>query len=150
MNKLAYSVLYHKPEIHSKGIAYLYSYFYEQDKRLIHIIKECLQSINMKELLFVGFSAKFSQWIVATIIAKEIKKIYKKLPIIIGGFGTPQEAQTILKNFNCFDLSSWGKVKTQHYYWLNMVFLKEYLTKFRIFVIEIVIQSRLTKRLILT
>ena len=79
LNKLAYSVLYHKPEIHSKGIAYLYSYFYEQDKRLIHIIKECLQSINMKELLFVGFSAKFSQWIVATIIAKEIKKIYKKL-----------------------------------------------------------------------
>lgn len=109
LNKLAYSVLYHKPEIHSKGIAYLYSYFYEQDKRLIHIIKECLQSINMKELLFVGFSAKFSQWIVATIIAKEIKKIYKKLPIIIGGFGTPQEAQTILKNFNCFDLSSWGE-----------------------------------------
>lgn len=29
LNKLAYSVLYHKPEIHSKGIAYLYSYFYE-------------------------------------------------------------------------------------------------------------------------
>ena len=104
----------------------------------------------MKELLFVGFSAKFSQWIVATIIAKEIKKIYKKLPIIIGGFGTPQEAQTILKNFNCFDLSSWGEGENSTLLLAQHGFSEGYLTKFRIFVIEIVIQSRLTKRLILT
>lgn len=109
LESLAYFVFSLKPHIHSKGISYLYAYFYEQDKILNQIIVDILSSLNLEDILFVGFSAQFNQWIIASIIAKEIKKLNIDIPIVVGGFGTPQEAKAILENFHCFDFSSWGE-----------------------------------------
>lgn len=109
LESLAYFVFSQKPQFHSKGISYLYTYFYEQDKILKQIITNILSTLNFDDVLFVGFSAQFNQWIIASIIAREIKKQNVNTPIIVGGFGTPQEAKAILENFNCFDFSSWGE-----------------------------------------
>ena len=62
-----------------------------------------------EEFLLIGFSSLFYQWIIATIIARKIKNALPKQILIIGGFGTKNEASAFLKNFKYFDFVSWGE-----------------------------------------
>ncbi|MDB0806760.1 radical SAM protein [Phocaeicola vulgatus] len=68
------------------------------ERRLVH-----------EEFLLIGFSSLFYQWIIATIIARKIKNALPKQILIIGGFGTKNEASAFLKNFKYFDFVSWGE-----------------------------------------
>ncbi|MFH2142227.1 MAG: radical SAM protein [Bacteroidota bacterium] len=78
-------------------------------KRIQKIIQKKLKEIDWENVLLFGFTSKFYQWIPAMIIAEEIKKRDKNIPIIIGGFGNKDEASEILKKCSFIDFSVCGE-----------------------------------------
>ncbi|NPD82321.1 radical SAM protein [Prevotella sp. PINT] len=110
LNSLADYVLYIKPQLHIKGKKYIISEFYKFydffneyidgfiEKKLLH-----------EEYLLIGFSSLFYQWIIATIIARKVKESLPDLHMVIGGFGTKNEASAFQRNFDFFDFVSWGE-----------------------------------------
>lgn len=62
-----------------------------------------------EEYLLIGFSSLFYQWIIATIIARKVKESLPDLHMVIGGFGTKNEASAFQRNFDFFDFVSWGE-----------------------------------------
>lgn len=109
LNSLIYFILSIKPQLHVKGIDYIKSYLKKKDVELCSIIKSIVSEIDFDDTLFVGFSSQFYQWIVASVIAKEIKERGVTIPVVIGGFGTSKETVSILENFKCFDFALWGE-----------------------------------------
>lgn len=68
-----------------------------------------IESINMQDVLAIGFSSKFEQWIPAIVLAKYYKELYPDIPIIMGGFGSPEQAAEFLKISTYFDVAFWGE-----------------------------------------
>ena len=76
--------------------------------KLHDVIIQELNNINFENVLFIGFTANLYQWIPSSIIAGIIKEKYN-IPIVVGGIGTRGSALSILNNFHCFDISTWGE-----------------------------------------
>lgn len=121
LDKLAYYVLANKPQLHRKGISYIKSYFFEKDKEFLNTIDCELSKFNLEDYLYIGFSSQLYQWIPASIIADEIKTKHPGIKLIMGGFGTKNEALSFMNNFTAFDFASWGEGET------SLLLLSQYL-----------------------
>ena len=87
-----------------------YSDFLQSKKEKIYeIIQREIKDIDFSEILLLGISAKYSQWIPGMILAEEIKKIAPKVKIIVGGFGSEKVAQEAMKICSYFDFVTWGE-----------------------------------------
>lgn len=110
LNTLVENILYLKPQLHIKGKEYILSEFYRFHDSFNKLIDSFISNTLLDEEYFlVGFSSRFYQWIIATIIARKIKSVLPNLNLIIGGFGTRNEAKAFHKNFKYFDFVSWGE-----------------------------------------
>ena len=87
-----------------------YSDFLQSKKEKIYeIIQREIKDIDFSEILLLGISAKYNQWIPGMILAEEIKKIAPKVKIIVGGFGSEKVAQEAMKICSYFDFATWGE-----------------------------------------
>lgn len=110
LNSLIDNILYLKPQLHIKGRDDIMSEFYRFHDAFNQYIDNFIERrLVHEEFLLIGFSSLFYQWIIATIIARKIKNALPKQILIIGGFGTKNEASAFLKNFKYFDFVSWGE-----------------------------------------
>ncbi len=76
---------------------------------IVLIIKSELKKIDFNNILLVGFTSKFHQWIPAMVVSKAIKKIAPNTKIIIGGFGSKEAAMEVMKMNPYFDFATWGE-----------------------------------------
>lgn len=109
VDKIKYYIYSIKPQLHSKGHEYIYEYFHSFNKKLNSWFENEISQIKFDDYLFVGFSAQFYQWLVANLFIDKIKAAYPNTHILVGGFGTKEEAVTYLKNFPHVDYTSWGE-----------------------------------------
>lgn len=109
VDKIKYYIYSIKPQLHSKGHDYIYEYFHSFNKKLNSWFENEISQIKFDDYLFVGFSAQFYQWLVANLFIDKIKAVYPNTHILVGGFGTKEEAVTYLKNFPHVDYTSWGE-----------------------------------------
>jgi len=73
------------------------------------VIKYELSKIDFTNILLIGFTSKFHQWIPAMVVSKAIKEIAPNTKIIIGGFGSKEAAMEVMKMNPYFDFASWGE-----------------------------------------
>lgn len=109
VDKIKYYIYSIKPQLHSKGNEYIYEYFHSFNQKLNCWFENEISQIKFDDYLFVGFSAQFYQWLVANLFIDKIKTAYPNTHILVGGFGTKEEAVTFLKNFPHVDYTSWGE-----------------------------------------
>ena len=77
--------------------------------KLEQFIDKYLDNIDFNNILYFGFSMKMDQWVLASVIAKKIKKRNTNIPIVIGGINTDKVAKAFLDNFKQFDIAIWGE-----------------------------------------
>ena len=109
VDKIKYYIYSLKPQLHSKGNEYIEEYFHLFNKRLNCWFETEISKIKFDDYLCVCFSSQFYQWLVANIFVDKIKKAYPQTRILVGGFGTKEEAITFLKDFPNVDYTSWGE-----------------------------------------
>lgn len=109
VEKIKYYIYSIKPQLHSKGNEYIHEYFHSFNKKLNCWFENEISQIKFDDYLFVGFSAQFYQWLVANLFIDKIKAAYPNTRILVGGFGTKEEAVTFLRNFPHVDYTSWGE-----------------------------------------
>lgn len=109
VDKIKYYIYSIKPQLHSKGHEYINEYFHSFNEKLNRWFENEISQIKFDDYLFVGFSAHFYQWLVANLFIDKIKAAYPNTHILVGGFGTKEEAITFLKNFPHVDYTSWGE-----------------------------------------
>jgi len=109
VDKIKYYIYSIKPQLHSKGHEYIDEYFHSFNEKLNCWFENEISQIKFDDYLFVGFSAQFYQWLVANLFIDKIKAAYPNTHILVGGFGTKEEATTFLKNFPHVDYTSWGE-----------------------------------------
>lgn len=110
LNSLIDNILYLKPQLHIKRRDYIMSEFYRFHDKFDQYIDNFIERrLVHEDFLLIGFSSRFYQWIIATIIARKIKNILPQQILMIGGFGTKNEAIAFLKNFKYFNFVSWGE-----------------------------------------
>lgn len=68
-----------------------------------------LKTMCIEECSLFGISSKFFQWIPGNIVAELVKQINPDTKIVIGGFGTRQEAMALMQNFSVYDYAVWGE-----------------------------------------
>ena len=89
------------------------TYYTELLLKLSNAIKQTfiseLKRIYIKEYAVLGISAKFRQWIPGNILAELAKRMNPHIKIVIGGFGTKEEAIAMLRNFDIYDYAIWGE-----------------------------------------
>jgi radical SAM superfamily enzyme YgiQ (UPF0313 family) len=78
-------------------------------KKILEIFDEELKKIDFNNVLIFGITSKFHQWIPGTILAKIVKEKYPYVKIVIGGFGSKDEAFEILETCRYFDFAIWGE-----------------------------------------
>jgi hypothetical protein len=78
-------------------------------RKILEIINEELNKIDFNKVLLFGITSKFHQWIPGTILAKIVKEKYPHVKIVIGGFGSKDEAFEILETCRHFDFAIWGE-----------------------------------------
>lgn len=87
-----------------------YSDFLKGKKEeIFKVIHREIKKIDFSEVLLFGISAKYNQWILGMILAREIKKIAPDVKIIVGGFGNKDVAQEAMKLCSYFDFGTWGE-----------------------------------------
>lgn len=78
-------------------------------EKLETTIESILDSIDFSATLYFGFSLKFNQWVLSSILAEKIKQRDSSKRIVIGGINTPEVARCYLEKFNCFDIATYGE-----------------------------------------
>lgn len=78
-------------------------------KRIEEKIESIISSLDISNVLYIGFTAKLYQWKVGVIIAEHIKERYNDIPIVIGGMSSKKQAEAFLSSFRCFDFATWGE-----------------------------------------
>ncbi|MDR1552377.1 MAG: radical SAM protein [Prevotellaceae bacterium] len=108
-NNIKYKILSIRPQWNNMGKIFIDKQMSDYAYKLDEIIESEIKKIDIARYLLFGVSSKLSQWIPANIICKKIKNQYPQLPIIIGGFGTKDEAIAIMNNFGFYDYAIWGE-----------------------------------------
>jgi radical SAM superfamily enzyme YgiQ (UPF0313 family) len=76
---------------------------------LEQIIENEIAKMNLEKYQVFGITTKFHQWICGGIIAQKVKELYPKIKIVVGGFGTSDEALALMNNFDYYDFAIWGE-----------------------------------------
>lgn len=108
-NKVKYQILANHPQWLNMGVGYIDKRMREFANQFDKILDAEISGMQLEECFMFGISSKLSQWIPANIICEKVKKRYPALPIIIGGFGTKEEAFAIMKNFDYYNYAIWGE-----------------------------------------
>ncbi len=74
-----------------------------------NLISHELQKTDLENVILFGISSKFHAWIPGMLLAKEIKKRYPHIKIVLGGFGHSDSAIEVMKLCDCFDFALWGE-----------------------------------------
>lgn len=109
INKIKYYIYSQKPQLHHKGNEYMDSYLRSFNDKLEEWIDNEIKHTKFDDYLLIGFSAHFYQWLVANLFIEKIKSAFPNTTILIGGFGTKEEATTFLQNFPNVNYASWGE-----------------------------------------
>lgn len=109
LEKIVYEILSLKPQFHSKGISYLKRYLRIRNMEFVDLVDSILNEMDLDHVMYLGFSSQFYQWIASYMIVRRVKLTHPRLPVIVGGFGTSEESEAFLRNFELFDFSSWGE-----------------------------------------
>lgn len=109
VDKIKYYIYSQKPQLHHKGHEYMDNYLHSFNDKLEKWIENEISQIDINDYLLIGFSAHFYQWLVANLFIDKIKNIFPNATILVGGFGTKEEATTFLKNFSNVNYASWGE-----------------------------------------
>ena len=81
----------------------------EQYRILDDLIISNLEALNIKECKLFGVPAKLHQIVPANIIASKVRQLSPNTSIVIGGIGTKEEAEAILRNFPIYEYAIWGE-----------------------------------------
>ena len=73
------------------------------------IITDEILKMNLDRYKIFGITTKFYQWICGGIIAQKVRELYPEIKIVIGGFGTADEALAMMNNFGYYDYAIWGE-----------------------------------------
>ena len=103
------SLLYRIEPQNINEINYFDELLSDVKKEILSVIDKELEKIDFENVLLFGITSKFYQWIPATILAKRVKQKYPATKIVIGGFGSKNEAVEILNICNYFDFAIWGE-----------------------------------------
>lgn len=109
VDKIRYYIYSLKPQLHSKGNEYINDYIHSFNHKLNEWFDNEINQLHFEDYLFIGFSAQFYQWLVANLFIDKIKSVCPQMNIVVGGFGTKEEAVTFLKNFPNVNYTSWGE-----------------------------------------
>lgn len=88
---------------------YYEEFLKDKKKEIMEKMHQELSKIDFKELQLFGISAKYNQWIPGMILAEEVKKRAPKIKIVLGGFGSQDSAEEVMKICPSFDFSTWGE-----------------------------------------
>jgi len=73
------------------------------------IITDEILKMDLGRFNIFGITTKFYQWICGGIVAHKVKKLFPNIKIVIGGFGTSDEALAMMNNFEYYDFAIWGE-----------------------------------------
>ena len=107
--RLRYTILMLKPQLNSKPKNFINDYIHRYHRGINDIIDNQIDSCDIDDYLYMGFSTQFSQWIFADIIIRRILRKHPKVIIISGGSGTEKQAQAMLRNFPYYSYAFWGE-----------------------------------------
>lgn len=109
INKISYKLL----SINTQWVNFSYDFVknksLEYFKGIDDLLNIELSRLDIEKYSLFGVSSKLSQWIPANILVEKIKLIYPNIPVVIGGFGSKEEAYAIMKNFSFYDYAIWGE-----------------------------------------
>ena len=109
IDKICYKLLSIHPQWVNFSSDFMKSRSEEYIKQIDEIIDSELTKLDIEKYSLIGISSKLSQWIPANIIVEKIKAAHPNLPIVIGGFGSQEEAFAMMKNFSFYDYAIWGE-----------------------------------------
>lgn len=98
-----------KPQYMCAGKDFFDEHMRVYAKKLDDALDIAIREIDFSKILYWGLSVNLYQWISSHIVAEKIKSYSPNTKIVIGGIGTPQSAQSFLKNFSQFDIAFWGE-----------------------------------------
>lgn len=88
---------------------FYYKHMTTYAKKMDALLDEKLSKIDFSDVLFLGFSLKTDGWIFSSIVARKIKAMHSRIPIVIGGISSREKAKVLLENFPQFDMAMWGE-----------------------------------------
>ena len=109
IEKLKAILKLNRPEMIVKDSSYYDGYLIKQQSLLKKLIQRELNSCTKNPPLLHAFSARFDQWQSSIIILDIIKKMDPNQKIVIGGFDSKDEAQSIMSMIDSFDFAIWGE-----------------------------------------
>jgi|GEM_PF-741533 len=87
-----------------------YRDFIRENKRIIlQIIETELAKIDPGNVMLYGITSKFFQWIPGMLLAREFKKKYPHIKVVIGGLSNKEQALAVMNMCPAFDLAHWGE-----------------------------------------
>lgn len=107
--RLRYTILMLKPQLNSKPKNFIDDYIHRYHREINELIDNQIDSCDIEDYLYIGFSTQFSQWIFADIIIRRILRKHPKVILISGGSGTEKQAQAMLRNFPYYSYAFWGE-----------------------------------------
>lgn len=107
--RLRYTILMLKPQLNSKPKNFIDDYIHRYHREINELIDNQIDSCDIEDYLYMGFSTQFSQWIFADIIIRRILRKHSKVILISGGSGTEKQAQAMLRNFPYYSYAFWGE-----------------------------------------
>ena len=107
--RLRYTILMLKPQLNSKPKNFINDYIHRYYREINELIDNQIDSCDIEDYLYMGFSTQFSQWIFADIIIRRILRKHPKVILISGGSGTEKQAQAMLRNFPYYSYAFWGE-----------------------------------------
>ncbi len=97
------------PEYKANNPDYYSELLQNKKEKIFEVIHKVINEIDFSEVLLLGISAKYNQWIPGMILAEEIKKIAPHVKIVVGGFGNKEVAHEAMKICSHFDFANWGE-----------------------------------------
>ena len=97
------------PSWYNLGTDYVEKKMMQYANDLEQIITTEILKANLETYQIFGVTAKFNQWICGGIVAQKVKKLFPEIKIVVGGFGTYNEALAMMNNFDYYDYAIWGE-----------------------------------------
>ncbi len=108
-SNLTYQLLSMNPSLYNFGFDHLEKIMIQYADDLDQIISAEISKMDLDKYHLFGITTKFYQWICGGIVAKKIKALFPEMKIVVGGFGTSNEALAMMNSFNYYDYAIWGE-----------------------------------------
>lgn len=109
LDRIIYYLISENPSLHRLGYTGVRDKVLSSHDSFTKIVENTINSLFIENVLFIGFSVQFGQWIAADMIINIIKRKKYKTKIVAGGFGTQDEAHAFMESFNSYDYALWGE-----------------------------------------